>query len=68
MQIRVDAARPRLLETLAVLPAVAREVVEAYGKAIGEHPLGTGPFKLGAWRRSSLIVLDRNPDFRARRL
>ena len=65
LQIRVDAARPRLLETLAVLPAVAREVVEAYGRAIGEHPVGTGPFKLGAWRRSSLIVLDRNPDFRA---
>jgi ABC-type transport system substrate-binding protein len=65
LQIRVDAARPRLLETLAVLPAVAREVVEGYGRAIGEHPVGTGPFKLGAWRRSSLIVLDRSPDFRA---
>jgi len=65
LQVRVDAPRPRLLETLAGLPAVAREVVEAYGEAIGEHPVGTGPFKLGAWRRSSLIVLDRNPDFRA---
>ena len=65
LQIRVDAPRPRLLEALAGLPAVAREVVEAYGGAIGEHPVGTGPFRLGAWRRSSLIVLERNPDFRA---
>jgi ABC-type transport system substrate-binding protein len=30
-----------------------------------EHPVGTGPFMLGAWRRSSLIVLERNPRFRS---
>ncbi|HUP98403.1 MAG TPA: ABC transporter substrate-binding protein [Usitatibacter sp.] len=44
--------------------AMAREVVERYGAAIAEHPVGTGPFKLGRWRRSSLVVLDANPDFR----
>ena len=26
--------------------------------------MGTGPFKLAQWRRSSLIVLERNPDYR----
>jgi ABC-type transport system substrate-binding protein len=44
--------------------AVAREVVEAYGDKIMEHPVGTGPFMLGQWRRSSLIVLERNPGYR----
>jgi ABC-type transport system substrate-binding protein len=44
--------------------AMAREVVEHYGEAIVEHPVGTGPYKLGLWRRSQLVVLDANPDYR----
>ena len=44
--------------------AMAREVVEHYGEAIAEHPVGTGPYKLGLWRRSQLVTLDANPDFR----
>ena len=43
---------------------MAREVVEAYGDKIMEHPVGTGPFRLAEWRRSSRIVLERNPDYR----
>ncbi len=67
LQIKLDKPRPRLLFTLAegnVLGAVAREVVEAYGERIMEHPVGTGPFRLASWRRSSKIVLERNPGFR----
>jgi ABC-type transport system substrate-binding protein len=48
----------------SVVGAVAREVVEFYGDRIMEHPVGTGPFKLSTWRRSSLIAFDRNPDYR----
>ena len=44
--------------------ALAREVVEAYGEKIMEHPVGTGPFRLAEWRRSSRIVLERNPGYR----
>ncbi len=44
--------------------AVAREVVEYHGDDIGAHPVGTGPYKLGFWKRSSRIVLEANPDFR----
>jgi len=44
--------------------AVAREVVEHYGDKIGEHPVGTGPFKLSFWKRSSKIVFEANPGYR----
>ena len=44
--------------------ALAREVVEAYGDKIMEHPVGTGAFRLAEWRRSSRIVLERNPGYR----
>jgi len=67
LQIRLAQPRPRFVEDLAVpdlLGAVAREVVEFYGDRVGEHPVGTGPFRLAQWRRSSLIVLERNPGYR----
>ncbi len=67
IQFRLEQGRPRLLEFLAasdLYGAVAREVVEKYGDAIPGHPVGTGPFRLAQWRRSSLIVLERNPTYR----
>jgi len=67
LQFKLDAPRPRFIYALAqsdLFSAVAREVVEAYGERIMEHPVGTGPFRLAAWRRSSLIVLERNPGYR----
>ncbi len=69
LQIRLGKTLPRFGEQLAasdLLGAVAREVVEHYGEAIGDHPVGTGPFKLAEWRRSSRVVLVRNPDYRVR--
>jgi ABC-type transport system substrate-binding protein len=47
--------------------AVAREVVEGYADRIMEHPVGTGPYRLAEWRRSSRMVLTRNPGFREER-
>jgi ABC-type transport system substrate-binding protein len=69
IQFRLEQPYPRLLQTLAggdLYGAVAREVVAAYGDAIAEHPVGTGPFMLAEWRRSSRIALVRNPSYRAR--
>jgi ABC-type transport system substrate-binding protein len=40
---------------------VAREVIEAYPGQAGNHPVGTGPFMLGDWKRSDRIVLLANP-------
>ena len=59
--------RPRFVQGLAasdLYGAVAREVIEFYGEQAEAHPVGTGPFKLAQWRRSSFIALERNPDFR----
>jgi ABC-type transport system substrate-binding protein len=66
-QIKLGTASPRFAYFLAdagIAGAVAREVVEAYGDRIGEHPVGTGPFVLKEWRRSSRIVMARNPHYR----
>ena len=43
--------------------AVAREVAEKYGDDFGAHPVGTGPFRLAFWKRSSKIALERNPGY-----
>jgi len=67
VQFRLAEPRPRFIYTLAagdLFGAVAREVIEAYPGKSMEHPVGTGPFRLAQWRRSSLIVLERNPNFR----
>lgn len=44
--------------------ALAREVVDLYGEDIGSHPVGSGPYVVKEWKRSSKIVLEANPDFR----
>jgi ABC-type transport system substrate-binding protein len=68
VQFSMKSPNPRFitggLTAPDLLGAVAREVVEFYGDKIMEHPVGTGPFKLAQWRRSSFIALDRSPEFR----
>jgi ABC-type transport system substrate-binding protein len=67
-EITLGEAAPRFHQDVLTdsgnFGAVAREVVEFYGDKIMEHPVGTGPFKLAEWRRSSRIVLARNPTYR----
>ena len=66
LELKLAAPSPRLpmLFTYGQTGALAREVVEAYGRDLMEHPVGTGPFRLAQWRRGSSIVLVRNPGFR----
>ncbi|MET3130337.1 ABC-type transport system substrate-binding protein [Oxalobacteraceae bacterium GrIS 1.11] len=67
LRIRLTAADPNFLFYLA-MPAtgvLAREVVEAYAGQVGNHPVGSGPFMVGEWKRSDKIVLLANPGFRA---
>jgi ABC-type transport system substrate-binding protein len=66
-QIKTAVPNPRLLQQFtdaSFMGALAREVVEFYGDKIGEHPVGTGPFRITQWRRSSRIVLERNANYR----
>ncbi|MEQ1806290.1 MAG: ABC transporter substrate-binding protein [Burkholderiaceae bacterium] len=68
LQFRLAEPSPRfhqaLLTDSSAFGAMAREVVEFYADKIMEHPVGTGPFRLAEWRRSSRIVLERNPRYR----
>jgi len=69
-RVRLAEPAPRFHQQIMTDPgafgAVAREVVEFYGDKIMAHPVGTGPFRLADWRRSSLIVLERNSGYRER--
>lgn len=66
-QIRLAEPSPRFLYNFtdgSFTGALAREVVDFYGDRVGEHPVGTGPFVLKDWKRSSRIVLAKNPQYR----
>ena len=67
IEFKLQEPRPRFIYSLAdssIFGALAREVVEKYGDKIMEHPVGTGPFKLDQWVRSSKMTFVRNPNFR----
>ncbi|MGZ5095339.1 MAG: ABC transporter substrate-binding protein [Burkholderiales bacterium] len=46
--------------------AVAREAVETYGEDTNSHPVGTGPYLLKNYTRSSKIILEANPTYRGK--
>ena len=70
-QIQLGKPDPRFVENLTnpLAAALAREVVEMYGDKTPQHPVGTAAFMLkrDEWRRSSRIVLVKNPNFRDER-
>ncbi|HXM82714.1 MAG TPA: ABC transporter substrate-binding protein [Burkholderiales bacterium] len=66
-RITLSEPTPNMLHYLTycnLVCAVAREVVEAYGDKIMEKPVGTNAYRLAQWKRSSRIVLERNPGYR----
>jgi len=69
LRIRLKQPDYNLPYVLAHEPtsAVAREVVAAYADAGGRvmsNPVGTGPYVLAKWIRSSKIFLEANPGYR----
>lgn len=65
LEIRLTRPYPQLLDTLATgfSAVVPREAVEFYGRELGTHPVGSGPFKVVSFD-TSRIVFDRHPKFR----
>jgi ABC-type transport system substrate-binding protein len=67
IQFKLGEPNPRFTDQLsdpARTGAVAREVVELYGDKIMEHPVGTGPYRLAEWRRSSRIAFEKSSTYR----
>ncbi len=69
LRLRLKDTDYGLMHVLAheTLSGLAREVVEKYGESDGRvmsNPVGSGPFRLAQWVRSSKIVLEANPDYR----
>ena len=61
----IDYGFPHIL-AFDLSGAVAREVIEAYGEDTNAHPVGSGPYRLKQYRRSSKIVLEANPGYRVK--
>ena len=69
IRFRLKATDYNLPYILAHEPtaAVAREVIAKYAEVDGRaqaNPVGTGPYRLERWVRSSKIFLEANPHFR----
>ncbi len=54
---------PYFLAILAQADSVVVPTEPRTGKPLGEHPVGTGPFRFVEWRPGERIVLERNPDY-----
>ena len=67
LQFKLAEPEPRFLYSLADTRCPARwraRWSRPTATRSMEHPVGTGPFRLAEWRRSSRIVLERNPTYR----
>ena len=65
LEIQLTRPYPQLADTFAqgYSAIVPREAAEKYGKALGVHPVGSGPFRLVSYD-SSRVVMERNPYYR----
>jgi ABC-type transport system substrate-binding protein len=54
----------RYLMAMAFTTPLAPEATERYGKELGRHPVGNGPYVLAEWLPKQRIVLRRNPNYR----
>src|SRR6266436_7789023 len=59
----IDYGFPHIL-AFDLTGAVAREVIEFYGEDTNAHPVGSGPYRLKRYARSSKIVLEANSGYR----
>ena len=64
VRLRLERPCPDFLWCLALPYAaiVPHEAVETYGEAFGSHEVGSGPFRLAAWRRGHRMLFVRRED------
>jgi len=56
--------RPMLgILTMPYCFVVPKEVADELGKAFRTNPVGTGPFKLKAWKEFEVLVLEKNENY-----
>lgn len=65
VEVRLVRPYPQLLDTFAqgFSAVVPREAAEHYGRELGTHPVGSGPFRVVSYD-SSRVVFERNRRFR----
>ncbi len=69
LRIKLTKTNFNFINNLAYCPvscAVAREIVSGAPEKAMAHPVGTGPYVLSEWRRSSRMVLTASPTYRER--
>ena len=49
--------------TMEFCDVIPKEWVDKWGRNIGRHPLGTGPYMFVSWSPGQEIVLKRNPNY-----
>ncbi|MGY4706363.1 ABC transporter substrate-binding protein [Candidatus Bipolaricaulota sp. J31] len=63
VRFRLERSIPYFLAILAQGDSVVVPVAPRTGVPLGEHPVGTGPYRFVEWRPGDRIVLERNPDY-----
>jgi oligopeptide transport system substrate-binding protein len=67
LQIKLTKPWPQILEIALndyCTSPIAKEAVDYYGQDIIAHPIGTGPYKLKVWQKSTYVELVRNENWR----
>ncbi len=54
---------PRFRESLVKMLIMPTGVLRSNPESLGEHPIGTGPFKLVEWVKGERIVFEANKDY-----
>lgn len=61
VEVTWKEASPFSLRALAQLPILSAKQLEGEWAAVGQAPIGTGPFVVGPWKRGESLTLTRRP-------